>query len=68
MFDHSAGLGMIATQRTRDLARSGLADAPVRDHLAEVPDRPVRRRVAVALHWLADRLDPTPTLPHPALH
>ena len=66
MFDISFGLGKMATQATRDLARSGLADAPVRDDPADSPDRPVRRRIAIALHRLADRLDPLPAMPRPA--
>jgi hypothetical protein len=37
MFDISFSLGKMATQATRNLARSGLADAPVRDDPADPP-------------------------------
>ena len=54
--------GQLALQQTRDLAHSARPDAPVRDDLAATTDRPLRRRAAVALHRLADRLEPIPTV------
>jgi hypothetical protein len=55
-------VGQLAVQQTRDLAHSARPDAPVRDDLAATTDRPLRRRAAVALHRLADRLEPLPTV------
>ena len=54
--------GHLALQQTRDLAHSARPDAPVRDDLAVTTDRPLRRRTAVALRRLADRLEPIPTV------
>ena len=54
--------GQLALQQTRDLAQSARPDAPVRDDLAATADRALRRRTAVALHRLADRLEPFPTV------
>jgi hypothetical protein len=54
--------GQLAVQRTHDLARSALPDAPIRDHLDATRDRPLRRWAAAALHRLADRLEPIPTV------
>ena len=51
--------GQLALKQTRDLVHSARPDALVRDDLA---DRPLRRRAAVALHRLADRLEPFPTV------
>jgi hypothetical protein len=62
MVDVNVGLGMIANERTRDFARSGLAGDPVLADPAGIPERPLRRWVAIALHRLADRLDPTPAV------
>lgn len=53
--------GQLALQKGRDLVHSARPDAPVRDDVAATADRPLRRRAAVALHWLADRLEPIPT-------
>jgi hypothetical protein len=66
MLDVSIGLGMVANEMTRNFARSGLADASVRHNPTGTPERALRRRVAIALHRLADRLDPTPAVPRPA--
>jgi hypothetical protein len=55
-------VGHLAVQQTRDLAHSARPDAPVRDDLAATAERPLRRRAAVALHRLADRLEPIPTV------
>jgi hypothetical protein len=54
--------GHLAIQQTRDLARSARPGAPVRDDLATTADRPLRRRTAVVLRRLADRLEPIPTV------
>lgn len=51
--------GQLAVRNTRDLAHSALPGSPVR-HQPEptpAPARPLRRRTAVALRHLADRLD-----------
>ena len=53
-------VGQLALQQTRDLAHSARPDAPVRADLAATTNRPLRRRAAVALHRLADRLEPLP--------
>jgi hypothetical protein len=58
-FSNEAGLGLLAVQRTHDLAHSAMPDAPVLPE-SEGPDRPLRRLLAVALHRLADRLEPVP--------
>jgi hypothetical protein len=52
--------GQLALQQTRDLVNSARPDALVRDDLAATGDRPLRRRAAVVLHRLADRLEPFP--------
>jgi hypothetical protein len=52
--------GQLAVRNTRDLAHSALPGSPVVVHEPEpdrAPARPLRRRTAVALHRLADRLD-----------
>ena len=56
-------LAVMGLQQTYDLARSALPDAPVRGDLDAPRDRPLRRRAAVTLRWLADRLEPVPGLP-----
>jgi hypothetical protein len=51
--------GHLAVRNARDLAHSALPGSPVR-HEPEpgpAPARPLRRRTAVALRHLADRLD-----------
>ena len=53
--------GQLALRKGRDLVHSARPDAPIRDDFAATADRPLRRRAAVALHWLADRLEPIPT-------
>ena len=52
----------LAVRQTRDLARSALPDAPVRPEPEPVAARPLRRRTALALRRLADRLEPAPSL------
>jgi hypothetical protein len=54
--------GQLALRQTRDLVHSARPHAPVRDDLTAARDRPLRRRAAVALHRLADRLEPVPTV------
>jgi hypothetical protein len=54
--------GQLALKKSRDLVHSARPDAPVRDDLTATTDRPLRRRAAVALHRLADRLEPFPTV------
>jgi hypothetical protein len=54
--------GQLALKKSRDLVHSARPDAQVRDELAATADRPLRRRTAVALHRLADRLEPCPTV------
>ena len=54
--------GQLAVRQTRDLARSALPDAPVHPEPETVAARPLRRRTAVALRHLADRLEPAPSL------
>jgi hypothetical protein len=54
--------GQLALKKSRDLVNSARPDAEVRDDLAATADRPLRRRTAVALHRLADRLEPIPTV------
>jgi hypothetical protein len=54
--------GQLALKKSRDLVHSARPDAQVRDELAASADRPLRRRTAVALHRLADRLEPVPTV------
>jgi hypothetical protein len=53
--------GRLATQQARELARSALPDAPVRRQPERAAARPLRRRTALALHRLADRLEPAPS-------
>ena len=50
-------VGQLVVRNTRDLAHSALPGAPVRHDPEPVPSRPLRRRTAVALRHLADRLD-----------
>jgi hypothetical protein len=52
--------GRLAVQEVRNLARSALPGAPVCPVPEPIPARRLRRRSAVALRWLADRLEPTP--------
>jgi hypothetical protein len=54
--------GQLALKKSRDLVHSARPDAQVRDELAATTARPLRRRTAVALHRLADRLEPFPTV------
>jgi hypothetical protein len=54
--------GRLAVLQTRDLAHSALPDAPVRPDPEPAAARPLRRRAAVALRRLADRLEPAPRL------
>jgi hypothetical protein len=54
--------GHLALKKSRDLVHSARPDAQVRDELAATADRPLRRRAAAALHRLADRLEPFPTV------
>jgi hypothetical protein len=52
--------GQLAVRNTRDLAHSALPGSPVRHDEpapAPAPARPLRRRTAVVLRHLADRLD-----------
>jgi hypothetical protein len=51
--------GQLAVRNTRDLAHSALPGSPVRHQPepAPAPARPLRRRTALALRHLADRLD-----------
>ena len=51
--------GQLAVRNTRDLAHSALPGSPVRHEPepAPTPARPLRRRTAVVLRHLADRLD-----------
>jgi hypothetical protein len=59
---HDLIAGHLAIQQTRELARSALPDAPVRRQPEPAPARPLRRRTALALRRLADRLEPAPSL------
>lgn len=54
--------GHLAIQQTRELARSALPDAPVRQQPEPAEAWPLRRRTALALRRLADRLEPAPSL------
>jgi hypothetical protein len=51
--------GQLVVRNSRDLAHSALPASPVRHEPepAPAPARPLRRRTAVALRHLADRLD-----------
>ncbi len=60
MSDQMAGL--LAVQQTRDLAHSALPDAPVQPDRQPVASGRMRRIAALALHRLADRLEPAPRL------
>jgi hypothetical protein len=52
--------GWLVARRTGDLARSALPDAPVTREPERVKPRRVRRRAALSLRRLADRLEPAP--------
>jgi hypothetical protein len=52
----------LAVLSTRDFARSALPGAPVRQQPEPAAARPLRRRTALALRRLADRLEPAPSL------
>jgi hypothetical protein len=54
--------GQLAVRQARDLAQSALPDAPVRPEPDPAVAHPLRRRTALCLRRLADRLEPTPTL------
>jgi hypothetical protein len=58
MFDPIAG--WLVVRGTGDLARSALPDAPVIREPERVQSRRVRRRAALSLRRLADRLEPAP--------
>jgi hypothetical protein len=58
MFDLIAG--QLAVHQTRDLARSALPGAAVQPDPELIRPRRVRRIAALALHRLADRLEPAP--------
>jgi hypothetical protein len=60
MFDPMAG--QLGIQQTSDLARSALPGAPVQADPQPVATGRMRRIAAVALHRLADRLEPAPRL------
>lgn len=60
MFDPITG--QLAVQQTRDLARSALPGAAVQRDPEPIRPRRARRVAALALHWLADRLEPAPRL------
>jgi hypothetical protein len=52
--------GWLVVRNTGALARSALPDAPVIDEPERVKPRRGRRRAALSLRRLADRLDPAP--------
>jgi hypothetical protein len=52
--------GWLVVRQTGDLARSALPDAPVIREPERVKSRRVRRRAALFLRRLADRLEPAP--------
>jgi hypothetical protein len=54
--------GQLAVRQARDLAQSALPDAPVRREPETAAAHPLRRRTALSLRRLADRLEPTRTL------
>ena len=54
--------GQLGRQQTRDIAHSALPNAPVRADTRPASTGPVRRLAALALHRLADRLEPAPRL------
>ena len=55
-------VGQLGVQQTCDLAHSALPGAPVREDTRPASTGPVRRIAALALHRLADRLEPAPRL------
>lgn len=55
--------GGLAVQQTRELAHSALPGAPVQPEPQPVAPGRMRRIAALALHRLADRLEPAPRLP-----
>jgi hypothetical protein len=59
---HELIAGHLAVQQTRELARSALPDAPIRRQPEPAAARPLRRRTAMALRQLADRLEAAPSL------
>jgi hypothetical protein len=59
---HELIAGHLAVQQTRGLARSALPDAPIRRQPEPAAARPLRRRTALALRRVADRLEPAPSL------
>jgi hypothetical protein len=59
MFEPIAG--WLVVRGTGDLARSALPDAPVIREPERVKSRRMRRRAAVSLRRLADRLEPART-------
>ena len=54
--------GQLAVRQIRDLALAARPDAPVRPEPGTVAAHPLRRRTALRLRRLADRLEPTRTL------
>ena len=60
MLDPMAGQSSV--QQAHGLAHSALPDAPVEAEQQPTSTGPVRRIVALALHRLADRLEPAPRL------
>lgn len=52
--------GGLVVRETGDLARSALPDAPVIREPERVKSRRLRRRAALSLRWLADRVEPAP--------
>jgi len=59
---HDLIYGHLAIQQTRELARSALPDAPVCSQPKPATPGPLRRRTALALRRLADRLESAPSL------
>lgn len=55
-------VGLLAVQETSNLAQSALPHAPVQPDPQPVASRRMRRLAALALHRLADRLEPAPRL------
>ena len=60
MLDPMAGQSSV--QQAHSLAHSALPGAPVEAEPQRVATGPVRRIAALALHRLADRLEPAPRL------
>jgi hypothetical protein len=54
--------GLLIVQQTRDLAHSALPDAPVRPDPEPARAGQLRRRTAITLRRLADRIEPAPTI------